>query len=67
VVIITLIAGPSLWFLPGQGPASLVAHAAAEGRLSSPAQSRAAALGYAAVTLLALVLSVPYWHLLGLL
>jgi hypothetical protein len=67
VVIITLLAGPSLWFLPGQAPAYLVAQAASEGALYSPAQSRAVALGYAGVTLLALVLSVPYWHLLGLL
>ena len=67
VVIITLLAGPSLWFLPGQAPAYLVAQAATEGRLYSLAQSRAVALGYAIVTLLALILSVPYWHLLGLL
>jgi hypothetical protein len=67
VVIITLVAGPSLWFLPGQAPAYLVAQAAAEGRLYSRAQSRAAAFGYAVVTLVAVVLSVPYWHFLGLL
>jgi CRP-like cAMP-binding protein len=67
VVVITLLAGPSLWFLPGQAPAYLVAQAASENRLYSPAQSRAVALGYAVVTLLAVGLSVPYWHLLGLL
>ena len=67
VVIITLVAGPSLWFLPGQAPAYLVAQAASEGRLYSRAQSRTVALGYAVVTLLAVVLSVPYWHFLGLL
>jgi di/tricarboxylate transporter len=67
VVIITLVAGPSLWFLPGQAPAYLVAQAATEGRLYARAQSRAVALGYAVVTLLAVLLSVPYWHLLGLL
>jgi len=67
VVIIVLVAGPSLWFLPGQAPAYLVAQAAAEGRLYSAAQSQAVALGYAVVTLLAVVFSVPYWHFLGLL
>jgi CRP-like cAMP-binding protein/di/tricarboxylate transporter len=67
VVIITLVAGPSLWFLPGQAPAYLVAQAAAEDRLYTRAQSRSVALGYALVTLLAVVLSVPYWHFLGLL
>ena len=36
----------------------LVAQAAAEGRLYSRAQSQAVALGYAVVTLLAIVLSV---------
>ena len=67
VVVITLVAGPSLWFLPGQAPAYLVAQAAAEGRLYSEVQSRAVAFGYAVVTLLAVMLSVPYWHVLGLL
>ncbi|MBI2755473.1 MAG: cyclic nucleotide-binding domain-containing protein [Chloroflexi bacterium] len=66
VVVITLVAGPSMWFLPGQAPAYLVALAASEGRLYSPTQSRAVALGYTAVTLLAVVLSLPYWRLLGL-
>jgi hypothetical protein len=60
VVIITLVAGPSLWFLPGQAPL-LVAQPLPEGRLYSRAQSQAVALGYA-LTLLAVVLSVPYWH-----
>ena len=43
------------------------AYAASEGRLFSPAQSRQAAIGFTVVILVALTLSVPYWHLLGLL
>jgi CRP-like cAMP-binding protein/di/tricarboxylate transporter len=67
VVAATLIAGPSLWFLPGQQPSYPVAVAATEGRLYSVAQSRAVALGYGVVVLVALVLTLPYWSFIGLL
>jgi di/tricarboxylate transporter len=67
VVVVTLAATSTLWFLPNQTPTYLVAYAASEGRLYSHAQARRAAFGYTVVTLLGLVVSVPYWHLLGLL
>jgi hypothetical protein len=66
VVVVTLLATNSLWFLERQTPAYEVAYTATDGRLYSHEQARKVAFGYAAVTLAALLLCVPYWRLLGL-
>jgi CRP-like cAMP-binding protein/di/tricarboxylate transporter len=67
VVMIAVLATSVAWILPTQTQAYLVAQAATEGRLFSPEQARRFALGYTAVTLGALLASVPYWCWLGLL
>jgi len=67
IVVITLLSTSVMWFLPNQTNSYLVALSASEERLYSPAQGRLVAFGYAAVTLLGLAVTVPFWHLLGLL
>jgi CRP-like cAMP-binding protein/di/tricarboxylate transporter len=67
VVVITLLATSVAWFLPSQTPSYLVAQSASEGRLFSHPQAQRFAFAYAALTLLGLALSVPYWRMLGLL
>src|SRR5438552_2983671 len=54
------------WHIPAQSPEYLVAYGATHGRLYSYAQGRRMALAYEAIALAALALSLPYWHLLGL-
>jgi hypothetical protein len=66
IVIVTLLASFSPWFFPSQSVAYSIAYEASEGRLFSHRQARLACLGYSAVTLVGLAVSVPYWHLLGL-
>jgi hypothetical protein len=66
VVVIALLATSVAWFLPSQTPSYLVAQSASEGRLFSHEQAQRFAVAYAALTLLGLALSVPYWRLLGL-
>ena len=67
IVVISLLSTSVMWFLPNQTNSYLVALSASEERLFSPAQGRLVAFGYSAVTLLGLAVSVPFWHLLGLL
>jgi DASS family divalent anion:Na+ symporter len=67
VVIVTLLATSSMWFLPAQTTSYLVAYSASEGRLYSHTQARRMSVAYAAVTLAGLALSIPYWRLIGLL
>ncbi len=67
IVVIALLSTSVAWFLPAQTPSYLVAQSASEGRLFSHAQAQRFAFAYTALTLLGLVLSIPYWRLLGLL
>jgi hypothetical protein len=67
VVVLTVLATSALWFLPAQTPSYLVAYAATDGRLFTHAQAKLAAFAYTAVVIAGLSVSVPYWHLLGLL
>jgi di/tricarboxylate transporter len=67
IVVITVLVTSTLWFIPNETNAYLVAYSASEGRLFSHAQARKVAFGYAAVCLLGLALAVPYWRWLGLL
>jgi hypothetical protein len=67
VVIVAILATNVVWFLPQQTNSYLTAYSASEGRLFSHGQARQAAVGYTLVTLIALILVLPYWHLLGLL
>jgi hypothetical protein len=53
--------------MPQQTNSYLTAYSASEGRLFSHGQGRLAAVGYTIVTLVALILVLPYWRLLGLL
>jgi len=66
VVIAILTLGLS-WHVVAQTPEYLVAYVASEGRLYSHGQARRAAFAYLVVAFTALALSLPYWHLLGLL
>ncbi len=66
-VTIALLATSVVWFLPFQTSAYMVARSASEDRLFSHEQARRFAVAYAGLTLLGLMLAVPYWRLLGLL
>jgi di/tricarboxylate transporter len=66
IVVIALLSTSVAWWLPAQTPSYLVAQSASEGRLFSHVQAQRFAIAYTALTLLALLVSVPYWRLLGL-
>jgi di/tricarboxylate transporter len=66
IVIITLLATSTPWFFPAQLPGYQMAYEASEARLFSHAQARMVCGGYMVVTLVALVLCVPYWRALRL-
>jgi len=67
IVVISVLAMSVAWFLPSQTLSYLVAQSASEGRLFSHAQARRFAFAYTALVLVGLMVSVPYWRLLGLL
>jgi di/tricarboxylate transporter len=67
LVVIALLSMSVAWFLPSQTPSYLVAQSASEGRLFSHPQAQRFAIAYTVLTLLALVLCLPYWRWLGLL
>jgi len=66
-LLMPLLATSSMWLLPWQAPGYLVAYAASEGRLFSHHQARLIGLAYSVVVVLGLLLTIPYWRLLGLL
>jgi CRP-like cAMP-binding protein/di/tricarboxylate transporter len=66
LVVIAILTLALSWHVVAQTPEYLVAHVASEGRLYSHAQARRAAFAYLVVAFTALALSLPYWHLLGL-
>jgi anion transporter len=55
------------FFLPYQSTTYLALHAGTGGKLFTHAQARPAALAYGAWTIVAVALSVPVWHWMGLL
>ena len=67
VVAITALIATSGFFLPFQSTIYQAIHQELEGRLFSHRQVRSVTLMYGVMTLLALCLSVPLWHLMGLL
>lgn len=67
IVIITLLATFTVWFLPSQSVSYAVARDASEDRLFTHAQARTACFIFIAVTLAGLMLVLPYWRWLGLL
>lgn len=66
IVVITVLATFTLWILPNQSVSYSVAYEASEARMFSHEQARKACFAFVAVTLLGLVLCLPYWRLLGL-
>jgi CRP-like cAMP-binding protein/di/tricarboxylate transporter len=66
VVVITLLATFTLWLFPTQTSSYLVAYEASEGRLFTQAQARMACIGFIMVTLVGLMLVIPYWRWLDL-
>jgi CRP-like cAMP-binding protein/di/tricarboxylate transporter len=67
VVMMVLLATSQTWFFPSQNLAYMVAYSTSEGRLFTHAQARNVCFAYTGVTLLALLASIPYWRMLGLL
>ena len=67
IVVITLLATFSIWLLPSQLPSYVAAYEASEERLFTHRQARVACVAFLLVTVAGLMLSLPYWHLLGLL
>jgi DASS family divalent anion:Na+ symporter len=66
IVVITVLATFTLWVLPNQSVSYVVAYEASEERMFSHDQARKACFGFTAATLLGLLISLPYWRLLGL-
>ena len=67
IVIITLLATFTLWFIPSQSVSYSVGYDAAEERLFTHEQARKACFGFILLTLAGLMLALPYWGWLGLL
>ena len=67
VIIITLLATSGSWFLPSQTTSYLAAYSATDGRLFSHGQARTFAFVYTGMTIVGLLLVLPYWSWLGLL
>lgn len=66
LVVIAILALGLSWHVPAQSPEYLVAYGATHGRLYTHGQARRMAVAYAAIALAGLALSLPYWHVLGL-
>lgn len=66
IVVITVLATFTLWVLPNQSVSYVVAYESSEERMFSHDQARKACFGFIAATLLGLLVSLPYWRLLGL-
>lgn len=66
LVVIAILALGLSWHMPALSPEFLVASSSTHGRLYTHAQGRRMAVAYAAIALAGLALSLPYWHLLGL-
>ncbi|MGH2453532.1 MAG: SLC13 family permease [bacterium] len=67
IVVIAILTSVVTWIVPATTPEYLVAYSASEGRLYSHPQAIRVAVAYAVMILVALVLIMPYWRLLGLL
>jgi TRAP-type C4-dicarboxylate transport system permease large subunit len=67
VVAITALVGTSGFFVPFQSTIYQAIHQESDGRLFSHREARPVALMYGVLTLVALCVSVPLWHLMGLL
>lgn len=67
VIAIAILATFSPWFLPPQTTGYPIAVEAAEGRLWTHQQAQLVCAAFMAAALVGLVVSVPYWHALGLL
>ncbi|MGE5579481.1 MAG: SLC13 family permease [Bacillota bacterium] len=57
----------SIWLLPFQSDTYLVSHQAASGRLADQRKATLLSLAASALTLAAVLVSIPYWRYLGLL
>ncbi len=66
IVVIAVLATFTLWVLPNQSVSYSVAYEASEARMFSHEQARKACFGFIIVTLIGLVLALPYWRMLGL-
>jgi di/tricarboxylate transporter len=67
VVAIIALLGTSVFFLPYQSTIYGAVHQELNGRLFQHAQARPVAIMYGVLTLVAIIASVPVWHLMGLL
>lgn len=66
VVAFVVLAGAAVWVLPYQSSSYLAFWGSSEGRLFSHRQVRAFGVAYLAMTLFALLVSIPLWRALGL-
>jgi len=67
VVAIVALTACNMFFLPYQSTIYLALYTGTGGRLFSHQQARPVAIANAVLTMAGLILSVPYWHWLGLL
>jgi hypothetical protein len=57
----------SIWLLPFQSDTYLVSHQAAQGRLADQRKATLLSLAASRATVVAVLVSIPYWRYLGLL
>jgi len=67
IVTIAILATFSPWFYQSQTIGYPVAYEATEGALFTHTQARLASAAFTGSAMLGLAVSVPYWHLLGML
>ncbi len=67
VIAIVALVGTSGFFLPYQSTIYQAVHQERDGRLFSHAEARPVALMYGVLVVVGVVVSVPIWHLMGLL
>lgn len=66
IVVITVLATFTLWVLPNQSVSYILAYESSEERMFSHQQARKVCFAFIAVTLMGLLVSLPYWRWLGL-
>jgi len=66
IVVITVLATFTLWVLPNQSVSYVVAYESSEERMFSHEQARKVCFAFIIVTLVGLLVSMPYWRWLGL-
>jgi len=64
-LLLTVLLGVETWVFPYQNTSYLLAYASTEGKAFSHAQGRTLMMAKFLVSVVALLVSIPYWKMLG--